>query len=54
MQVRQAYTAKGWVLSNAGTIEQCKDDTYLQAIKDQAGEGCRVWGHLSVSDSFCS
>eukprot|EP00879_Flechtneria_rotunda_P009695 GHRR01010144.1.p1 GENE.GHRR01010144.1~~GHRR01010144.1.p1 ORF type:complete len:313 (+),score=78.67 GHRR01010144.1:280-1218(+) len=48
-QVRQAYQTKGWVLSNIGNIEQCKDDTYLQSIKEQEGEGCHIWGQLSVN-----
>eukprot|EP00878_Enallax_costatus_P011895 GHUV01012419.1.p1 GENE.GHUV01012419.1~~GHUV01012419.1.p1 ORF type:complete len:384 (+),score=81.13 GHUV01012419.1:266-1417(+) len=47
--VRQAYTAKGWVLNNVNSIEQCKDDGYLQSINEQQGEGCHVWGHLSVN-----
>jgi hypothetical protein len=47
-QVRQAYQAKGWVLNNLSGIEQCKNDGYLQGIKEQEGEGCRVWGVLTV------
>lgn len=48
-QVREAYQGKGWVLSNIHTIAQCKDDNYLQTITEQQGEGCHMWGHLSVS-----
>eukprot|EP00882_Tetradesmus_deserticola_P010657 GHRQ01011257.1.p1 GENE.GHRQ01011257.1~~GHRQ01011257.1.p1 ORF type:complete len:399 (+),score=139.27 GHRQ01011257.1:579-1775(+) len=47
--VREAYQAKGWVLNNAQNIEQCKDDSYLQMIHEQQGEGCHIWGHLSVN-----
>lgn len=49
VQVREAYQAKGWVLNNVQNIEQCKDDGYLQMINEQQGEGCHMWGHLSVS-----
>jgi hypothetical protein len=48
-QVREAYQTKGWVLNNMHNIEQCKDDGYLQMINEQQGEGCHMWGHLSVS-----
>ncbi|KAF8069699.1 ergic3 [Scenedesmus sp. PABB004] len=48
-EVRQAYQAKGWVLTNMATIAQCKDDGYLAAINDQAGEGCHMWGHITVN-----
>lgn len=47
-QVRQAYQAKGWVLNNLSGIEQCKNDGYLQSLKDQEGEGCHIWGMLTV------
>lgn len=47
--VREAYQAKGWVLNNVQNIEQCKDDGYLQMINEQQGEGCHMWGHLSVN-----
>jgi hypothetical protein len=53
-QVREAYQAKGWVLNNVQNIEQCKDDGYLQMINEQQGEGCHMWGHLSVSISAAS
>jgi hypothetical protein len=49
VQVREAYQAKGWVLNNVQNIEQCKNDGYLQMINEQQGEGCHMWGHLSVS-----
>lgn len=48
-EVQQAYQAKGWVLSNIATIAQCKDDSYIKAINDQAGEGCHMWGSLMVN-----
>jgi hypothetical protein len=49
LQVRQAYQHKGWVLNNLSGIEQCKDDGYLKALKEQEGEGCHIWGQLTVS-----
>lgn len=49
LQVRQAYQTKGWVLNNLSGIEQCKDDGYLNSIKEQEGEGCHIWGQLTVS-----
>lgn len=48
-EVRQAYSAKQWSLTNVQNVVQCKDDDYLQAINTQTGEGCHVWGHLSVN-----
>jgi hypothetical protein len=48
LQVRQAYQAKGWVLNNLSGIEQCKNDGYLTALKEQDGEGCHIWGMLTV------
>ncbi|KAF6253121.1 endoplasmic reticulum vesicle transporter-domain-containing protein [Scenedesmus sp. NREL 46B-D3] len=47
--VREAYQTKGWVLNNVQNIEQCKDDSYLQMVNEQQGEGCHIWGHLSVN-----
>lgn len=47
-QVRQAYQHKGWVLNNLSGIEQCKNDDYLKALKEQEGEGCHLWGQLTV------
>jgi hypothetical protein len=37
------------VLNNLSGIEQCKDDGYLKALKEQEGEGCHIWGQLTVS-----
>jgi endoplasmic reticulum-Golgi intermediate compartment protein 3 len=49
-QVQQAYQAKGWVMTNLASVVQCKDDDYLAAITQQEGEGCHMWGHLSVRE----
>ena len=46
--MRAAYRRKGWALSNVDHIEQCAHDLYTEAIKEQAGEGCHMWGMLEV------
>jgi hypothetical protein len=48
-QVRTAYRRKGWALSNVDHVEQCAHDAYTESIKEQAGEGCHMWGTLEVS-----
>nr|CAD2128448.1 unnamed protein product [Meloidogyne enterolobii] len=47
-EVREAYRARGWVLQNPEEIEQCKNDALLRALSQMPGEGCRLWGKLSV------
>lgn len=48
-EVRAAYRKKGWALTNVDHIEVCKHDSYLQSIKEELGEGCRMWGRLDVN-----
>lgn len=48
-EVRAAYRRKGWALANVDHIEQCAHDAYTEAIKEQAGEGCHMWGMLEVN-----
>ena len=48
-EVREAYRLRGWVLNNPEEVEQCKNDALLKALTENAGEGCRVWGKLSVA-----
>lgn len=48
-QVREAYTKRGWSLTLAAGVEQCKDDHYQELINEQKGEGCRMYGHLQVN-----
>ena len=50
--MRAAYRKKGWALSNADHVEQCAHDTYLDAIKEQKGEGCKMWGFIEVGDAL--
>jgi hypothetical protein len=47
-QLRDAYRKKGWMLAKADQLEQCKHDVYLQAVAEQKGEGCRMWGSMKV------
>lgn len=48
-EVRTAYQHKGWMLTNLSGIDQCKNDDYLKTLKEQEGEGCHVWGQLTVN-----
>ncbi|KAJ9505774.1 hypothetical protein QJQ45_021497 [Haematococcus lacustris] len=48
-EVRAAYRKKGWAFTGLEHIDQCKHDEYIGSIKEQAGEGCRMWGHLEVN-----
>jgi hypothetical protein len=47
--VREAYQRKGWVMLKLADVTQCAHDGYLEAIKAQEGEGCRMWGRLDVN-----
>ncbi|XP_047975419.1 endoplasmic reticulum-Golgi intermediate compartment protein 3-like [Salvia hispanica] len=48
-EVREAYSKKGWALSNPDMIDQCKREGFLQKIKDEEGEGCNIYGFLDVN-----
>ncbi|XP_031498595.1 uncharacterized protein LOC116263128 [Nymphaea colorata] len=48
-EVREAYRKKGWALSNADLIDQCKREGFLQKIKEEEGEGCNIHGFLEVN-----
>ncbi|KAI9193660.1 endoplasmic reticulum vesicle transporter-domain-containing protein [Polychytrium aggregatum] len=47
--VRRAYEARGWTLSNPDAIEQCVNEHYSEKIKEQSIEGCNVHGHIEVN-----
>lgn len=47
--VRQAYQRKGWVMMKLSDVTQCADDGYLEVVRRQEGEGCRMWGRLEVN-----
>lgn len=53
-QVRAVYRKKGWALSNVDHVEQCAHDHYSESIKEQMGEGCRMWGMLEVRKHMSS
>jgi hypothetical protein len=48
-KVRDAYQRKGWVMLKLSKVAQCADDEYHAALRQQEGEGCRMWGHLRVN-----
>lgn len=48
-EVREAYRKKGWGLTNADLIDQCKREGFFQQIKDEEGEGCNIHGSLEVN-----
>eukprot|EP00201_Polytomella_parva_P020208 CAMPEP_0175043532 /NCGR_PEP_ID=MMETSP0052_2-20121109/3244_1 /TAXON_ID=51329 ORGANISM="Polytomella parva, Strain SAG 63-3" /NCGR_SAMPLE_ID=MMETSP0052_2 /ASSEMBLY_ACC=CAM_ASM_000194 /LENGTH=374 /DNA_ID=CAMNT_0016306611 /DNA_START=547 /DNA_END=1671 /DNA_ORIENTATION=+ len=45
--VRNAYRRRGWALTVH--VVQCEHDAYYEAVEAQRGEGCRMWGQLSVN-----
>ena len=47
--VRKAYEASGWSFNHAETIEQCTREGYLDKIKEQANQGCRIRGKVTVN-----
>ncbi|KAJ1552430.1 hypothetical protein HK405_011360, partial [Cladochytrium tenue] len=47
--VRKAYTAKGWAFKNADEIEQCIREGWSEHIREQASEGCNMFGHIEVN-----
>lgn len=48
-EVQDAYRAKGWVLGNLESVEQCKGEGHLEEVKAERGEGCHVWGDMSIN-----
>ena len=47
--MRAAYRRKGWAFTDPQGIEQCAKEGFSKALQDQAGEGCHMWGVLSVN-----
>ena len=54
IQVRSAYRKKGWAFTDPQGIEQCAKEGYVQKLRDQAGEGCHLWGSISVNKVYTS
>jgi len=48
-EVQQAYNAKGWAFSDPHRIIQCVQEGFMDKLKSQKDEGCRVHGYLSVN-----
>ena len=49
MQVRSAYRRKGWAFTDPQGIEQCAQEGFSKALQEQAGEGCHMWGAISIN-----
>jgi hypothetical protein len=47
-QVREAYRKKGWSFSVRNNIRQCSREGFVDAIEQQRGEGCKVYGYIEV------
>ncbi|KDP27371.1 hypothetical protein JCGZ_20195 [Jatropha curcas] len=47
--VRYAYWKKGWALLSGDLIDQCTREGFFQKVKDEAGEGCNIYGSLEVN-----
>uniref|UniRef100_A0A7N0TW20 Endoplasmic reticulum-Golgi intermediate compartment protein 3 n=1 Tax=Kalanchoe fedtschenkoi TaxID=63787 RepID=A0A7N0TW20_KALFE len=48
-EVREAYKKKGWAIANTDLIDQCKREGFIQKVKEEAGEGCNVYGFIEVN-----
>jgi len=48
-EVRQAYVRKGWSFNDPQGIEQCRDEGWLDKMKEQNTEGCRMAGRVKVN-----
>ncbi|CAD5230009.1 unnamed protein product [Bursaphelenchus okinawaensis] len=47
--VKQAYEVRGWTIEDITTIEQCKNDEFVQEMRKHKDEGCRIYGHVDVA-----
>lgn len=47
--MREAYRLKGWAFNNADGIVQCEREGWTNKLKEQAEEGCTVFGFLLVN-----
>ncbi|KAI9004408.1 endoplasmic reticulum vesicle transporter-domain-containing protein [Hyaloraphidium curvatum] len=48
-EVREAYQRKGWSFNRPEEVEQCLREGYVDKVKQQAGEGCNINGHVEVN-----
>ncbi|KAF9585715.1 Endoplasmic reticulum-Golgi intermediate compartment protein 3 [Lunasporangiospora selenospora] len=47
--VREAYVRQGWSFNHPENIEQCVREGYVEKMKEQANQGCRMHGQLTVN-----
>ena len=47
-QVREAYRKKGWSFAVRHNIRQCSREGFVDAVEQQRGEGCKVYGYIEV------
>ncbi|KAI9632585.1 putative ER to Golgi transport-related protein [Dioszegia hungarica] len=47
--VRQAYIRKGWSFDDPQSIEQCVQEGWVDKVKEQNTEGCRIAGKVRVN-----
>ncbi len=48
-QVRSAYRRRGWGFTDPQQIAQCAKEGFVEKLREQAGEGCHLWGVLNVN-----
>jgi len=48
-EVRDAYKKKKWSLPNVKTVEQCVKEGFTGELDEQRGEGCRVYGDITIN-----
>ena len=49
VQVRSAYRRRGWGFTDPQQIAQCAKEGFVEKLREQAGEGCHLWGVLNVN-----
>lgn len=47
--VREAYRKKGWSFNDPDGIQQCKEEGWSESMDKVKGEGCQIYGTLSVN-----
>nr|ODO02415.1 COPII-coated vesicle component Erv46 [Cryptococcus depauperatus CBS 7855] len=48
-EVRQAYLKQGWSFNDPQGIEQCIEEGWMDKMKEQNTEGCRISGRVRVN-----
>jgi len=47
--VRMAYVNRGWSFTNPDAVEQCKNEGWVEKLKEQSNEGCNISGRIRVN-----